>query len=176
VFALRASHLRFVAMMLLYGAVVALFYREEVLGQSLAPLTVLTARVTCYLLRTGGVEALQEGAVLTHPAGFSYEVGYTCTGFLPVATLMVCILAYPESFRTKPLGILLGSAALIGINLLRLTSLFYIGIHFPDSFALAHEVVWELLWVVAFIALWFGWIQWAGNRVARHVSPPLTAP
>ncbi|MBS1213693.1 MAG: archaeosortase [Proteobacteria bacterium] len=169
--ATRFSYLRFVAIMVLYGMVVGLFYREEVLGQALAPLAMLTARATSFLLHAVGIDALRNGTTVMHPAGFSYEIAYTCTGFLPIVTLVVCILAYPGPFQTKCAGILIGAPVLIGINLLRLTSLFYIGIDLPEFFVFAHEVVWEVVWVIAFVGFWFGWIQWASRRACRRPSP-----
>lgn len=164
---LRSPHLRFAAILGLYGAAVMLTYRDEVLGETLAPLALITTRITAFLVRSMGMDALREGPVLLHPGGFSYEVAYTCTGFLPIVTWMVCILAYPQAMRNKVIGVALGTAVLLSLNFVRLTSLFYLGVHFPDSFVLAHEVVWEGIWVIFFIGLWLGWIHWSGVREAN---------
>ena len=161
---LKQLNLRFVCIMLLYGGVVFFVYRDEVLATFLAPLAKATAFITSMLVRQADIEVLREGAVLTHPNGFSYEIAYTCTGLLPVVTFIVCIVAYPAAMRHKWQGIVIGVPVLLLVNYLRLANLFYIGIYFPEAFRLAHEVIWEGLLAIAFIGLWLGWIGWSNNR------------
>lgn len=156
--------LRFAAILLGYGGVVFLCYRDEVLGSTLAPLAAGTARIVFALLDLFGIEAQREGVIIVHPAGFAYEIAYSCTGFLPVVTFLVCVLAYPASWRAKWQGVAIAVPILWMVNLLRLVSLFYIGVHFPAAFVWAHEVVWEALLAAAFISLWLGWIGWSGHR------------
>ncbi len=151
--------------MLSYGGAVFLFYRNEVLGPILAPLAAGTARLVLALLDLLGIDAVREGAIITHPDGFAYEIAYICTGFLPVATFMVCVLAYPAAWRTKWVGMLIAVPILWAINLLRLVSLFYIGVHFPAAFAWVHEVAWEGLLAATFISLWLGWMNWSARRI-----------
>ena len=147
-----------------YGAVVFLVYRDEVLGVYLAPLAEWTAVIISGLIQWAGMEVLREGAVLSHPNGFAYEIAYTCTGFLPSVTFIVCVLAYPSVLRNKYIGILSCLPVLMVVNYLRLVNLYYIGVCFPTAFALAHEVIWEGLLAVAFISLWLSWINWSDNR------------
>lgn len=161
---LKQLNLRFVFIMLAYGGVVFLVYRDEVLGSFLAPLAEGTALITSELIRQFGVEVLRDGAVLTHPNGFAYEIAYTCTGLLPGVTFFVCVLAYPGTVRNKWSGIAIGVPVLLAVNYLRLVNLFYIGVHFPSVFRLAHEVIWEGLLAVTFIGLWLSWISWSNNR------------
>lgn len=158
-------NLRFAVILLSYGGAIFFLYRDEVLGSILAPLAAGTARLVFALLDSLGVDALREGAVITHPDGFAYEISYICTGLLPVVTFLVCVLAYPAAWRTKWLGMLIAVPILWAINLLRLVSLFWIGVHFPAAFAWAHEVVWEGLLAVTFISLWLGWMNWSGRRI-----------
>ncbi len=58
-----------------------------------------------------------------------------------------------------------GVPILGAVNLLRLVSLFYIGLHFPGAFAWAHGVTWEGLLAAVFIGLWLGWIVWSERRI-----------
>lgn len=167
---LKQFNLRFVVIMLMYGSVAFLFYRDEVLGLYLVPLAEWTAMNTSELIKWSGIDVLQEGVILTHPHGFTYEVAYTCTGLLPGATFIACILAYPGPLRNKWLGILLCLPVLLAVNYLRLVNLFFIGVYFPGSFELVHEVVWEGLQVVAFISLWLSWISWSENLVNKNPS------
>ena len=149
--------------MLIYGSVVFLFYRDEVLGPYLVPLAEWTAISTSELIKWSGIDVLQEGVILTHPNGFTYEIAYTCTGLLPGATFIACILAYPGPLRNKWVGIILCSPVLLAVNYLRLVNLFFIGVYFPGLFVLAHEVVWVGLQLILFISLWLSWIYCSDN-------------
>lgn len=161
---LKQLNLRFVCIMLLYGGVVFFIYRDEVLASLLAPVAKTTALITSVLVNQFGMEALQQDTVLIHPNGFSYEVAYSCTGVLPVATFIVCILAYPAPMNNRWTGIMIGVPVLLLVNYLRLANLFYIGVYFPGAFRLAHEVIWEGLLAISFIGLWLSWIYWSGNH------------
>jgi exosortase/archaeosortase family protein len=157
--------LRFAGILLGYGGAVFLIYRNEVLGTALAPLAVETARLVLAMLHFLGLEALRDGAVILHPGGFAYEIAYTCTGFLPVVTFLVCGLAYPVAWRARWIGVMIGIPVLWIINLLRLVGLFYIGVYFPSTFAWAHEVAGEIFLGAAFIGLWLGWVGWSSSRL-----------
>ncbi len=161
---LKRLNFRFAVIMLIYGGVVFLVYRDEMLGSFLAPFAEWTASIICALMRQVGMEVLRDGAVLTHPGGFAYEIAYTCTGLLPAATFIVCVFAYPGTLRNKWVGVAFGVPALLAVNYVRLINLFYIGVSFPGAFELAHEVLWEGLLAVFFIGFWMGWIDWSNNR------------
>jgi exosortase/archaeosortase family protein len=162
--ALYRLDLRFAAILAIYGAVIFLTYRDEVLGVYLAPLAVLTARLILPLIRQLGIDATREGALIAQPEGFAYEVAYTCTGFLPVLTYIVCVLAYPASWRHRSVGIALGAPLLWMVNVSRLVHLFYVGVFQPTSFRWAHEVAWEGLLAIAFVTLWMAWMAWSERR------------
>lgn len=157
-------NLRFAVIMIIYGGAVFLVYRDEVLGPVLAPLAPWTAYVTLVLVHGLGIDAVRDGAVLAHPDGFAYEVAYTCTGFQPIATFIACVLAYPGKWHAKCLGIAVGVPLLWVVNLLRLVHLFYLGVYSPEGLTAAHEVVWQGLVAVTFIALWLSWIRWSEKR------------
>jgi exosortase/archaeosortase family protein len=155
--------------MMIYGGAVFLVYRDEVLGPVLAPLAAWTAHITLILVHVLGIDAVRADTVLAHPDGFAYEVAYTCTGFLPISTFIACILAYPGTWHTKRVGIAFGVPLLWMVNLLRLVHLFYLGVYIPEAFAPAHEVVWQGLQGMVFIALWLSWIHWSEKQVSPTV-------
>ncbi|MCU0733955.1 MAG: archaeosortase/exosortase family protein [Methylotetracoccus sp.] len=171
---MKPLNLRFAAVMLGYGGAMFLVYRDEVLGPFLAPLAVLTASVTADVLQHIGIAVVRDGAFLIHPAGFAYQVAYTCTGFVPVVTFIVCLLACSGSAKAKWSGIAVGVPVLIGVNLLRLTHLFYLGVYAPGAFAFAHEVMWEGLLAATFIGLWLGWLNRSQLRPASFRSVALS--
>ncbi len=157
----RQLNLRFAAVMTVFGGVVLLTYREEVLGSVLAPFTTLTVQVTLALLHWLGMEAVRLATVISHPDGFAYEIYYRCTGFLPVAFLTVSILASPGPLRRKLVGLAVGVPILIALNLIRLAHLFYLGVDKPAAFDLAHAVLWEGFLILTIFGLWLGSTRWS---------------
>ena len=140
----RRSHRRFAAVMTIYGAVsllgiTFLAQHDDLLKPLLTPLTVSTARVTLALIHWCGMEAAGKADLIAHPRGFVYQVAYGCIGLIPIASLIVSILAYPAPFRHKWAGIALGVPIVILLNLARLVHLFYIGVYRPDLFEFFHD-------------------------------------
>lgn len=162
----KQVNLRFATVMAVFATIVFVTYREEVLGTLLAPLTMLTARMTLALLHWLGMEAARAATVISHPEGFAYEIYYRCTGFLPVAFLTVAILPSPAPLRYKSIGLAVGVPILIVLNLTRLVHLFYLGVYHPTAFDFAHAVLWQGLLILVTFGLWLGWTRWSDSRTA----------
>lgn len=160
----RPQYLRFVTVMVIFVAVVLPLSHENALGVLLAPWATWTARLTLALVHRFGMEAARAGTVLSHPDGFAYEIAARCTGILPVAFLSVSIVAYPGTLRRKCLGLGIGIPLLITLNLTRLVHLFYLGVHHPAVFDVAHTVLWEGFLIVVIFGLWLGWARWSDAR------------
>jgi len=153
--------LRFAAVIAAFVGVVFLTYREDVLGPLLAPLTMWTAQTTLALLHVAGIEAVRTATMISHPEGFAYEIYFRCTGVLPVAFLTVSILAYSRPLRYKLIGLAVGVPLLLALNFTRLVHLFYIGVHNPHVFDLAHKTLWEGFIILAVFGLWLAWRYWS---------------
>lgn len=157
----RLQHLRFAAVMVIFVAVVLPISHENALGVLFAPWATWTARMTLALVHWFGMEAARVGTVLSHPDGFAYEIAARCTGILPVAFLSVSIVAYPGTLRRKCLGLGIGILLLLMLNLTRLVHLFYLGVHHPTAFDVAHTIFWEGFLIVAIFGLWLAWARWS---------------
>ena len=142
----------------------------------LDPLAGLVASVTQGVLQAIGIAAERTGTVLFVPGGFAYDVTIGCTGLLPAAVLTVAILASPGSWGAKRRGLAAGVPLLLTVNLLRLVHLFYLGIHAPGHFVLAHTLLWEGTMVLFTFVTWLLWTRWADRhegqraRLARPLS------
>jgi len=124
-------------------------------GVDLAPLTKMTASSVAAVLTWLAVPVMQADAVLRQPNGFAYEIGTECLGFAPVAALAGLLLADPLlSWRRARVLLAIGAAVLLLLNVLRLISLFWIGVRLPEHFALAHDALWPLLLTAALLTLW----------------------
>ena len=142
----------------------------------LEPLAGLVASVTQAVLHGIGIAAERAGTVLFVPGGFAYDITIGCTGLLPAAVLAVAILASPGARGAKRRGLVVGVPLLLTVNLLRLVHLFYLGIHAPRHFVLAHTLLWEGTMVLFTFVTWLLWTRWAAQhegqraRLARPLS------
>ncbi len=82
------------------------------------------------------------------------------------------MVASPVAWRAKLPGLLIGTVSLLVINLIRIITLFAIGVHFPRAFHLIHFEVWQALFIALAIIFWAIWVQWATKpgRAEGHVS------
>jgi exosortase/archaeosortase family protein len=128
---------------------------------ALAPLTGLVASLVQAMLHPLGIEAVRAGGTLYVPGVFGYEITVGCTGLVAGAVLTVAIVASPGARAAKTWGLLVGVPLVLAVNLLRLAHLFYIGIHAPWRFALAHSVVWEGAVVLVTFGVWLAWTRWS---------------
>jgi exosortase H (IPTLxxWG-CTERM-specific) len=158
-------NLRYALLLAAVAALLWLAFRDEVMGAVLQPLRALIAQVTLGLIHGVGMQATREASAIYHPGGFAYEISRGCTGFVPAAMLGVSIAAYPAERRHKGVGLALGIPVLLGINLVRLVHLFYLGVHQSEWFHAAHTVVWEGLIILAVVGLWLGWAAWVDRGV-----------
>ena len=81
--------------------------------------------------------------------------------------LLAGVFAFPASWRAKLVGAAAGVTLLMVLNLIRIISLFYIGVYWPKMFETAHIEVWQALFVGLTLLLWLGW-AW---QVMRHPEP-----
>ena len=116
----------------------------------------LTAQMTAWALRLLGAEAQANGKLVSSSI-FSVEIIWECTAVFPIAVFVAAVLAYPCSWASKAFGVLAGVPLLIGVNLVRLVSLCYIGRAYPAAFETAHLLVWQSLFVFVTTLAWIVW-------------------
>ena len=125
--------------------------------RGLTPVCILTARSIAQILNWLGMNIQREMATLIHPSGFGYEIGFGCTGAIPAGLLVTAILAAGGPMRTRVWGAVIGAVGVLLFNLIRLVSLFYIGVLAPRFFAAAHSLVWQALTVLFVAGFFFAW-------------------
>ncbi len=102
--------------------------------------------------------------------GFAILVVPECTILAPLAIFIAAVAAVPASLFRRVLGIVLGFSVLLVVNLVRTTSLFYIGSAFPSALEIVHLLVWQSIMVVLAVTLWLLWMKkWA--LISRPSSP-----
>lgn len=132
------------------------------------PYLAVLARAIGGILQLVGYDVSVSGTTVLYPE-FSMEIVPGCDAIEPLATFVAAVLASPVRFVLKIPGILIGAAVIVAVNIVRLVSLFFVGLYYPDKFDFIHEGVWQAAFVALAIVLWFIWVQWA-TRGERQIS------
>lgn len=144
---------KFAAALIVLYAVVAF---NQVNDRVIVPFTEGVAFCSAFLLRAveGGVTAT--GTVMRSPT-FALDVQNGCNGVEATILLVAAIAAFPATLRSRLAGVAAASVAVALLNLVRLSSLFWLGEHYRSLFDLFHVAVWQSLVVLAAIAIFILW-------------------
>lgn len=168
---LRRLEVRFPVRFLVVGAVLAVGW--SVLQPTSAWLRDAIAGVVVWMSNLVGLHAVAEpGAYVRFADGdnvFRYVVEDGCTATLVMATYAAAVIAYPTDRRSRAWGVAAGAAALFVVNLLRLVSLGWVGLHARASFDAVHMYWWQVFYVAGTGVLWFAWAWWTSG--ARTLLP-----
>lgn len=84
-----------------------------------------------------------------------------CDAVEPAAFLVAAILVFPSKFLPKIPGIIVGTALLMVLNLIRVVSLFLVGVYYPSAFEILHVEIWQVVFVLLALLFWALWISQA---------------
>ena len=120
----------------------------------------LIAKVSGYLLAVLGHDITVAGASISSPR-FSVQIIRGCDAVEAIALYLCAVLAFPLPFLKKLIGMTVGALLLLILNLIRIVSLFLIGVYSPKIFAMMHIDVWHALFIFFAVLLWILWLLWA---------------
>lgn len=102
---------------------------------------------------------------------FSITVAIGCDAIQPAAVFLAGVFSFPVPVRAKAIGAVAGVLLISAVNLVRIVSLYFLGIHRPDLFELAHVEVWQGLFIVLALVMWILWVRWADRPLTASVDP-----
>ena len=141
------------------------------------PWTALLARVCAHLVLWFDTTTAAAGKVLWNTvSGFGVSIEPGCNGIEACIVLFAAIMAYPASWRHKVIGIVAGFAAVQGVNVLRVISLFYLGQWRTDVFNFAHEYLWQGLIMLDVLVVWLLWVRVVVRSRPEESDPPEQPP
>ena len=119
-------------------------------------------------LLTGGISNLYLSDVVTksdvvYAGTFGLKIVSECTSIIPTGILIAGIAAFPSNISNKLIGAIVGIVLLGFLNLIRISSLLYIGSTFPSIFETAHILIWQSLMISAAIFFWIFWWKYIAN-------------
>lgn len=130
------------------------------------PLITAVAKSTAFVLNLFGIDAHVEGFTIYSP-GFAVEVIPACTGLLPALLFLAAVFAYPCKVKMKIVGIAIGLPTIFVVNLIRMVSLFYVGLYLPKAFEQVHLLVWQPLMILTVVAIWLLWVGRFAHAATR---------
>jgi exosortase/archaeosortase family protein len=92
-----------------------------------------------------------------------------CDAVEPTWLLCAAMGSFPAPFLHKLKGMLAGIVILQILNLVRIVTLYWIGIHLPGFFNSAHMEVWPTAFIVVAIVLFVVWKE-SSQRPESHVA------
>ncbi len=126
----------------------------------------LNAEVVARMLRVFGDNATASGKSVTSPR-FSLSLAVGCDAIQASAFFVFIVLASPSAVsmvRRLPV-LLMGVSLLLVLNLVRIISLYYTGVHFPSAFEIMHIDVWQAFFIFTPLILWIMWVRRTMRRL-----------
>jgi len=130
------------------------------------PYTTFVAHEAKVALNLFGEGATVREQVLSSPR-FSVVIYNGCNGLEAILVFVAGVLAFPASWRARLLGVVLGVVAVQLLNIVRVVSLYYVGVWRPAWFTTAHVLVWQTVVILFAVVLWLFWVQRHALAAAR---------
>jgi exosortase/archaeosortase family protein len=152
--------LKFGALMLLYYALSMTPFSERVFW----PVNLhANAQASNWVL-----QGLRQNTSVTgdtiHSKTFSFVIKRGCDATEPVWLLAAAVISFPAPLWRKLTGLVAGTVLLLGINLLRVVGLFFVGRDHPGLYGALHLTVFPAVFIVLAMIIWAGWVEWAVRR------------
>jgi exosortase H (IPTLxxWG-CTERM-specific) len=120
------------------------------------PFTGAVVSATAVLLRSTHQPVAVDGTILRSP-NFALDVRNGCNGLEAVMVFAAAILAFPATLRSRLAGLFAGGVAIEILNLVRVSSLVWLGEHHRQFFDFIHVGVWQSIVILAAVAMFVFW-------------------
>ena len=125
--------------------------------------------LAAYAHLAGGALSLVDASV--HVVGtdilgqFNLTFAMNCDAMDVFILFSSAVIAFPSTGRRRVVGLVAGLLALVAINLLRIVSLYLVGVHFPSAFEFCHVDLWPIVIVVLTCT---GFVAWVRSTMAER--------
>ena len=125
-----------------------------------------TASASAPLITLLGYPCSVDGVIL-RSSEFSVAVRRGCDGVEPTLVLWAAMLAMRAPLIPTLSGLLASAVLIQLLNFLRVVSLFVIGVRWPSAFHFMHVEVWPVFLIIAGLAFFIPWMNWAHRNQIR---------
>ncbi|MBK5258765.1 MAG: exosortase H [Thermoanaerobaculia bacterium] len=144
---------RFLAALIVFYFITTL---DPVNEHVVLPFTGLVVDASAFILRSMHQPIDVTGTVIRSPR-FSLDVRNGCNGVEAMMVLAAAMLAFPATLRSRVIGLLAGSVAIQILNLVRVSSLVWLGEHHRQFFDFVHVGVWQSIVILAAVSMFVFW-------------------
>ncbi len=170
----RRHVLRFLLVYGLFLAVFnAVFYLWLSEGDIFDAYMGLNAKCSAFVLTVFGDDATASGMLLVSPR-YSLDIKRGCDAIQASAFFVFAVLLAPVSVSRmgRVVPAIVGTLFLLAMNLFRIVSLYYTGVHYPSAFEMMHVDVWQGVFILMPVILWVIWSAWAMGRGSQDAQTP----
>ena len=118
------------------------------------------AHIASFILNLVGERSHALGGIIYSPQ-YAITVLPACTAVEFSGIFCAAVAAFPTLWSRKIIGMAAGVALLTALNLLRIISLYFVGVHLTSLFTTMHEQIWGVIQIPAIVLLAIAWAQWA---------------
>lgn len=165
--------IRFVFLFLVVLIILQVLYYEFIVHTS--PFGVylgISGRIAAFLLGIIGQETTTAGDRLTS-AGFTISIRAGCDGLQAIGILVTAVVLFPSHHGKKLAGIAIGLVLLVILNIIRIGSLVWFGVHFHALFEAIHLHIWPSFMTFCSLVFFVIWAVWVTQPRAVASAPLL---
>ncbi len=134
----------------------------------LSHLSIQVAQLSNWLLNLLGLNTQSFNSIVFLPEGqIAIDVTYKCTSIIQIGFFTAGVFAYSCRKIKKLIGLIIGILLIFSTNLIRIVSLFFVGIIASPFFDFAHKVVGEVLMIFITFLTWLIWSKRASPVNAK---------
>ena len=128
----------------------------------------ILAQICSFFIQLFDNSLISSGQILRHrDSDFALEVAKECSGLTASWLLLAGMVAFESPFKHKLWGFLAGFLLIQTINIIRIISLFYVGILMLEHFELVHRHIWPILLNISMILIFGGWLFYTVTHSAE---------
>jgi exosortase H (IPTLxxWG-CTERM-specific) len=159
---------RQVLFLLKFGVLLLLFYvivsLRPVDAHVILPFTRGITEVSGAILRLLGQPVLVTGTVIS--GSFAVDIHNGCNGIEAIVFVCAAMFAFDAPIGKRLIGAMLAALILQTLNIIRIVSLYLIGLRWPKVFETAHLAIWQTLMFAAAIFIFMAWTSRVAPRNA----------
>lgn len=171
---------------LLFITILAVLFWLNVLGPVqegvILPFTSGLAWVCTSLIHMVDADVIATGKTISsRVTGWAVSIEPGCNGVEAVIILASAIFAFPAPWKHRFIGFGLGFLAIQGLNVVRIISLFYIGLWERNAcvpgtvcethwFEWFHLYLWQALIILDALVVWLVWLRYLPREPVRRVA------
>jgi exosortase H (IPTLxxWG-CTERM-specific) len=122
----------------------------------IVPFTALIVRTTAVVMRAVH-EPIDVTGTVIRTSTFALDVRNGCNGVEAMMLVAAAMIAFPATLRSRLSGLFVVCTAIQLLNLVRVSSLIWLGEHHRAAFELAHVTIWQTIVILAALSMFVFW-------------------